>query len=60
MSNKVKIKCLGKDKHNDCCRNNTLDNTRFCKLHDYMCEYSDNMLNNLSTHVSAYIYIKSD
>lgn len=47
MSNKVKIKCLGKDRNNDCCRNNPLDNTRFCKLHDYMCEYSDYMLNNL-------------
>ena len=30
---KVKVKCLGKDKHNDCCRNNILNNTKFCKLH---------------------------
>ncbi len=43
-----KTKCLGKDRNNDPCRNNIYNNTKFCELHDYMCEYSDDMLNNLT------------
>lgn len=43
-----KIKCLGKDRNNDYCRNNRIDGTRFCKFHEYLSEYSDDMLNNLT------------
>lgn len=41
-------KCLGKDRNKDLCRNNQLDETNFCKFHQYMNDYTDEMLNNLT------------
>jgi hypothetical protein len=47
MSNKEKLKCKGKDRNNDNCRNHSINDTLFCKYHDYMYEYTDEMLDNL-------------
>jgi hypothetical protein len=41
------MKCLAKDRHNDSCRNKQINSTSFCKLHQYMCNYSQEMMNNL-------------
>lgn len=41
-------KCLGKDRNKDSCRNNQLDETNFCKFHQYMNDYTNEMLNNLT------------
>lgn len=42
------LKCLGKDRNNENCRNNQLDDSEFCKFHQYMNDYSKEMLDNLS------------
>jgi len=41
------MKCLSKDRNNNVCRNHLIGETRFCKLHQYMNEYTDTMLDNL-------------
>lgn len=41
------VKCLSKDRNGDQCRNNGLGETRFCKFHQYMNEYTDEMLSHL-------------
>jgi len=41
------IKCNGKDRNNNPCRSNCISETRFCKLHQYMIEYTNDMLNKL-------------
>jgi len=41
------MKCLGKDRYKQHCRNNKLIDTHFCKFHQYMCDYSREMLGNL-------------
>jgi hypothetical protein len=41
-------KCLSIDRKNDNCRRNALMNTRFCKIHSYMADYTEDMLQNLS------------
>jgi len=41
------MKCLAKDRNNKGCRNNKIGDTRFCKLHQYMNDYTDTMLENL-------------
>jgi len=41
-------KCLGKDIHNKNCRNNQSDDIEFCKFHQYMNDYSKEMLDNLT------------
>ena len=41
-------KCLAKDRNNEKCRNNHLDQSKFCKFHQYMNDYSEEMLNNLT------------
>ena len=41
------MKCLSKDRNNNNCRNSSINSTNFCKLHQYMCNYTDNMLDNL-------------
>jgi hypothetical protein len=41
-------KCLAKDRNNDNCRNNQLDTSKFCKLHQYMNDYSEKMLDELT------------
>lgn len=49
--NKILIimsKCLSIDRKNDSCRRNALSDTRFCKLHSYMVDYTEDMLQNLS------------
>lgn len=38
------MKCLGKDRYNEGCRNNKLNTTNFCKFHQYMCDYSGEMI----------------
>jgi hypothetical protein len=38
------MKCLSKDRNNNVCRNHRIGETRFCKLHQYMNEYTDTML----------------
>lgn len=42
------MKCLSKDRNNNNCRNHRVDETRFCKLHQYMNEYTDAMLEELT------------
>lgn len=41
------MKCFSKDRNNNCCRNKRIGETRFCKLHQYMNEYTDAMLEQL-------------
>ena len=41
------MKCLSKDRNSNGCRNHSIDNSRFCKLHQYMNEYTDSMLEQL-------------
>jgi hypothetical protein len=36
--------CIGKDRHNKECRNRALGETRCCKLHQYLQDYTDEML----------------
>jgi hypothetical protein len=42
------MKCLAKDRHADSCRNYAIEtdgiSTKFCKLHQYMVEYSQEMI----------------
>lgn len=37
-------KCLGKDRNNNPCRSNSQDGTQFCKNHQYMVDYTPEML----------------
>ena len=41
------MKCLSKDRNDKCCRFSPMEDTRFCKFHQYMKEYTDDMLANL-------------
>ena len=41
-------KCKGLDKNNNLCRNSALDNIKFCKFHDYMSNYTEEQMNNLT------------
>ncbi len=41
------MKCLAKDRHNDNCRNHIIQDSRFCKYHQYMNAYDDTMLSKL-------------
>lgn len=41
------MKCLAKDRYNDNCRNCMLQDSRFCKYHQYMNDYDDTMLSKL-------------
>jgi hypothetical protein len=38
------MKCLAKDRNNNGCRNHALGDTKFCKYHDYMVSYTEEML----------------
>jgi hypothetical protein len=38
--------CFAKDRNNNECRNHAIKDGRFCKLHDYMSEYTDEMIEN--------------
>ncbi len=40
----VEMKCLSKDRHNKPCRFAVIEDTRFCKNHQYMCDYTDEMV----------------
>lgn len=42
------MKCLSRDRNNNCCRNKSINSTNFCKLHQYMCDYTPEMLTNLN------------
>lgn len=41
------VKCNGLDRHLKMCRNNVLANEKFCESHQYMKDYTDDMLKNL-------------
>ena len=41
------IKCLALDRNLKGCRCNAINDTRFCKKHDYMTDYTEKMLSNL-------------
>lgn len=41
------MKCLSRDRNDEPCRCNVVSDTRFCKLHQYMNEYTDEMLERL-------------
>lgn len=41
-------KCSGKDRNGDPCRNSVVNETKFCKYHDYMTQYDDMMMENLT------------
>ena len=41
------IKCLAIDRNLKGCRCNAINDTRFCKKHDYMTDYTEEMLSNL-------------
>ncbi len=47
MIGMVKVKCLGKDRTGNGCRNYQIGSTRFCKIHNYMCDYTPEMLESL-------------
>lgn len=42
------LKCRGIDRNADPCRGDQLNDTEFCKYHQYMIDYTDEMLDNLS------------
>jgi hypothetical protein len=37
-------KCAGKDRNNNCCRYNASYNSKYCKYHAYMTEYTDDII----------------
>lgn len=41
------IKCFGKDRNGDECRNNQLVDSKFCKFHQYMSAYNEDMLSKI-------------
>lgn len=42
------MKCAGKDRHMNACRYSSCNDTTFCKNHQYMVEYTDDQMNNLT------------
>ena len=38
------MKCVAKDRNNNGCRNHIVGDTKFCKYHDYMMDYTEEML----------------
>lgn len=42
------MKCIAIDRTRANCRNYGINDTQFCKLHQYMCDYTPEMMNNLS------------
>ena len=38
------MKCFAKDRNENPCRNKAINDTRFCKCHQYVCDYTDEML----------------
>jgi len=42
------VNCVGKDKDKNYCKNDCINGTKFCKIHQYMNDYTENMLNNLT------------
>jgi hypothetical protein len=45
----IRAKCGGKDRNLKQCRTSSIENSKFCKLHQYMNEYTEDMLNNKLT-----------
>jgi len=45
---RMRLKCVAKDRNLDRCRNNHLPDERFCKLHLYMNDYTDSMLEKMT------------
>jgi hypothetical protein len=43
----VHARCCGKDRKGDACRNKGLGESKFCKFHEHMTDYTDEMLANL-------------
>jgi hypothetical protein len=54
------MRCLGKDRHNNTCRNHALGDTRFCKFHSYMVTYTEEMIANttLCSGCNKWYYLK--
>ena len=42
------MKCISKDRNDKCCRFAIVTDTKFCKNHQYMKDYTDDMLTKLS------------
>lgn len=40
------MRCLAKDRNNNGCRNHAIGDTRFCTFHDYMIQYTEEMIEN--------------
>lgn len=40
------MRCLGKDRNKNECRNHAIGETKFCKFHDYMSNYTNDMIQN--------------
>lgn len=38
------MRCLAKDRNSNGCRNHAIGDTRFCTFHDYMIQYTDEMI----------------
>mgnify|MGYP003344123941 CR=1 FL=1 len=45
--NTINMKCLSRDRNGNPCRNSSISSTNFCKLHQYMCDYTNEMLEKL-------------
>ena len=43
------MKCLSRDRNDKCCRYAVLTGTTFCKIHQYMNGYTDEMLTKLTS-----------
>jgi hypothetical protein len=41
-------KCIGKDRNDNACRNKAIQDTKCCKFHQYMKDYTEEMLNGLT------------
>ena len=42
------MKCISRDRHDKCCRFSVVVDTKFCKNHQYMNDYTDDMLTKMT------------
>lgn len=56
------MRCLAKDRNKNECRNRAVDITRFCKLHEYMVNYTDDMIENttLCSGCNKMVYLENN
>ena len=54
------MKCKGIDRNNNSCRKYAINNDNFCKLHEYLKNYTDDMIKNmkLCSGCNKWIYLK--